>query len=197
MDAERPDEIANVWDKDLKDFVESLHRHLEKYGLKYVTGGFIVDGSSVTSSSLRDAIKKRDIPTVENEFIRAIKNLHLDPREAVSAACNIMESIFKVYIADEGIPPPTKQDLQGLWKVVRDSLGMDTKSVEDDDLKRILSGLYVGALRTHASSAHGAGRKIYNLKPRHARLAISSAHALTMFILESWEEKSAIKSTLG
>ncbi|WP_268594539.1 abortive infection family protein, partial [Escherichia coli] len=45
------------------------------------------------------------------------------------------------------------------------------------------------ALRTHASSAHGAGRKIYNLKPRHARLAINSAHTLTMFILESWDDR--------
>ncbi|MDX7488881.1 MULTISPECIES: abortive infection family protein [Serratia] len=194
MDAERPDNSNNIWDKELKEFVESMHKHLEKYGLKYMTGGFIVDGSSITSLSLRDAIKKRDIPAVENEFSRAIKNLHSDPREAVSAACNIMESTFKIYIADEGITPPAKQDLQGLWKVVRDSLGMNTKSIEDEDLKRILSGLYsiadgVGALRTHASSAHGAGRKIYKLKPRHARLAISSAHALTMFILESWEEK--------
>ncbi|EOJ9614233.1 abortive infection family protein [Serratia marcescens] len=194
MDAEQPVDTRNQWDNDLKGFVESIHRHLDKYGLKYVTGGFIVDGSSFTSLSLRNAIKNRDIPAVENEFIRAIKNIHSDPREAVSAACNIMESTFKIYIADEKIPPPTKQDLQGLWKVVRDSLGMDTKSVEDDDLKRILSGLYsitdgIGALRTHASSAHGAGRRIYNLKPRHARLAISSAHALTMFILESWEEK--------
>lgn len=90
--------------------------------------------------------------------------------------------------------PPTKQDLQGLWKTVRDSLGLDTKIIEDEDLKRILSGLYsitdgIGALRTHASSAHGAGRKIYRLQPRHARLAINAAHTLTMFILESWDEK--------
>ncbi|MNI56656.1 hypothetical protein D3C73_1116710 [compost metagenome] len=112
----------------------------------------------------------------------------------MSAACNILESTFKIFIADENLPSPTKQDLQGLWKVVREHLGLDTKMIEDEDLKRILSGLYsltdgIGALRTHASSAHGAGRKIYNLKPRHARLAINSAHTLTMFILESWDDK--------
>ena len=182
------------WEKALAEFVEKMHDLLGRYGLRYVTGGFITDGSSITTQSLQEAIKKRNIPAVEMEFSRALENLHSEPREAVSAACNILESTFKIYIADEKITSPTKQDLQSLWKVVRDSLGMDTKSIEDEDLKRILSGLYsitdgIGALRTHASSAHGAGRKIYNLKPRHARLAINSAHTLTMFILESWDER--------
>ncbi len=182
------------WAKPSTEFVDKMHEMLGKYGFRYLTGGTIVDGQSITSVQLQDAIKKRNLPAVEMEFKRAFDNLHSDPREAVSAACNIIESTFKIYIADEGIAPPAKQDLQGLWKVVRDSLGMDTKTIEDEDLKRILSGLYsitdgIGALRTHASSAHGASRKIYTLKPRHARLAINAAHTLTMFILESWEEK--------
>lgn len=176
------------------EFIEKMNDILGRYGLKYLTGGLISNGSSITSLSLQEAIGKRNIPAVEMEFNRALENLHNDPREAVSAACNIIESTLKVYIADEKLSVPAKQDLQGLWKPVRESLGLDTKTIEDDDLKRILSGLYsitdgIGALRTHASSAHGAGRKIYNLKPRHARLAINSAHTLTMFILESWDEK--------
>lgn len=47
----------------------------------------------------------------------------------------------------------------------------------------------IGALRTHASSAHGYGKKVYSLKPRHARLAVRSAHTLATFVLESWQEK--------
>ncbi|MEO9946799.1 abortive infection family protein [Paraglaciecola sp.] len=43
--------------------------------------------------------------------------------------------------------------------------------------------------RTHASSAHGEGRKVYNLKPRHARLAINSAHTVALFVLETWDER--------
>ncbi|MFW1737606.1 abortive infection family protein, partial [Acinetobacter sp. ULE_I080] len=43
-------------------------------------------------------------------------------------------------------------------------------------------------LRTHSSSAHGAGVKQYNLKPRHARLAIHAAHTIGLYILESWKE---------
>lgn len=199
MEADLPKNPRYDWEKTKVEFVDKMHELLGKYGFSYMTGGFISDGSSITSLSLKEAIQKRNLPAVEMEFSRALENLHIDPREAVSAACNIMESTFKIYISDEGIKPPTKQDLQGLWKVVRDSLGMDTKIIEDEDLKRILSGLYsitdgIGSLRTHASSAHGAGRKIYSLKPRHARLAINSAHTLTMFILESWEEKNTHKN---
>jgi len=189
-----PDKPETPVERMLFDFQTKTNELLSRYGLQYINGGYISDGSSISSISLKEAIHKRNFPAVEMEFTRAISNLYADPREAVSAACNIIESTLKIYISDEKLPVPAKQDLQGLWKVVRESLGLDTKSVEDEDLKRILSGLYsltdgIGSLRTHASSAHGAGRKIYNLKPRHARLAINAAHTLVMFILESWEEK--------
>ena len=99
-----------------------------------------------------------------------------------------------MYITDEGLPKPQKQDLQNVWKVVRADLGFDTKLVQDDDLKRVLSGILsivdgIGAFRTHASSAHGEGRRVYKLKPRHARLAIHSAHTIALFVLESWDDK--------
>lgn len=167
---------------------------LSQYNLAYITGGYISDGRAAPSRSLAELIKGRDIHAIDIEFTRALDNVISEPREAVSAACNILEAIFKVYIADEGLSMPKKQDLQSVWKVVRADLGFDTNRVEDDDLKKILSGILsvvdgMGAFRTHASSAHALGRKIYKLKPRHARLAVNSAHSMAMFILETWDEK--------
>jgi hypothetical protein len=77
---------------------------------------------------------------------------------------------------------------------VRKHLGFDPSTVEDQDLQQILSGLIsitegIGALRTHASSAHGAGKMSYKIEPRHARLAVHSAHTVALFILESWRKK--------
>ncbi len=177
-----------------KLFKEKLSLTLKRCNLQYISGGFVSDGSSAPSKSLSERIKGRDIPSIEAEFHRALANVNSEPREAVSAACNILESIFKVYIADEGLDPPQKQDLQNVWKVVRNNLGFDPSSIEDDDLKKILSGIFsivdgIGAFRTHASSAHGQGRKLYNIKPRHARLAIHSAHTFALFVLETWDEK--------
>ena len=111
-----------------------------------------------------------------------------------SAACNILESICKIYIEDESLEMPSKQDLQPVWSIVRKDLGFDPSQIADRDLQEILSGLLavvsgVGALRTHASSAHGQGRNVYRLEPRHARLATHAAHTIALFILESWDKK--------
>lgn len=177
-----------------KEFRKKIKAILSRCNLNYVPGGLISDGSHTPSRSLAELIQGRDIPTIDAEFNRAISNVNSQPREAVSAACNILESIFKTYIEDEHLEMPQKQDLQNVWKVVRSDLGFEPGSLEDNDLKRILSGIIsvvdgIGAFRTHASSAHGQGRKVYNLKPRHARLAIHSAHTIALFVIETWDER--------
>lgn len=179
-----------------KDFKRKLEAILSRCNLTYIAGGIISDGSSTPSRSLAELIKGRDIPSIDAEFTRALANVNSEPREAVSAACNILESIFKTYITDENLEMPQKQDLQNVWKVVRSDLGFEPGLLQDDDLKRILSGVLsvvdgIGAFRTHASSAHGEGRKVYKLKPRHARLAIHSAHTIALFVLETWDERKA------
>jgi len=195
---EQDEEENEFWGKSIanpkKKFKEKLSSILKQCNLQYALGGYISDGSSGSSKSLQELIKTRDIPAVEVEFNRALENVNSEPREAVSAACNILESMFKVYITDEGLDMPQKQDIQNIWKVVRSDLGFDPSSIQDNDLKKILSGMLsivdgIGAFRTHASSAHGQGRKLYNIKPRHAHLAIHSAHTIALFILETWNEK--------
>lgn len=177
-----------------KQFKDQLIEILSRCNLTYTTGGIISDGGSAPSQSLGELIKKRNIPSIDAEFARALSNVNSEPREAVSAACNILESIFKIYITDEELGMPQKQDIQSLWKLVRSDLGFDPSLLQDDDLKKILSGILsvvdgIGAFRTHASSAHGEGPKSYNLKPRHARLAINSAHTIALFVLETWDER--------
>lgn len=192
---ELPDECYRYGEKTpIQKFKDKLISVLERCNLQYVSGGHISDARSTPSKSLQELIKGRDIPAIEIEFNRALANINTDAREAVSAACNILESLFKIYITDQGLDMPQKQDIQGVWKVVRNNLGFEPGSVEDDDLKRILSGILsivdgIGSFRTHASSAHGQGRELYNIESRHARLAINSAHTIALFVLETWDEK--------
>lgn len=178
--------------------IERIKQALARASLQYISGARVCHISGSPSRSLKDIISKLDYSSIDQEFERALKNVESSPREAVSAACNILESIFKTYIDEEKLPMPKKQDLQPIWKVVRDDLGLDPSKIEDRDLQEILSGMFatvsgVGALRTHASSAHGSGKKVYNLKPRHARLAVHSAHTLATFVLESWQDKRDAK----
>jgi len=165
--------------------------------LQYVSGGKIVGSLGAPSRALEDFIKDRDIVSIESEFNRALSNVDTSPREAVSAASNILESVCKIYIEEEKLDLPAKQDLKSVWLVVRKNLGLDPSVVEDQDLQKILTGLIsivdgIGSLRTHASSAHGAGKVRYRLEPRHSRLAIHGAHTVALFILESWAKKRSV-----
>ena len=176
---------------------EKIERAFARAELQYVRGGRVASALGTPSRSLEELIRGRDLAAIDEEFARALRNIEGNPREAVSAACNILESVCKTYIEDEGLEMPKKQDLKPVWEVVRKHLGFDPSRVEGRDLKEILSGLLavvggIAALRTHASSAHGAARKSYRLEPRHARLAVHSAHTIVAFILESWDKKRAV-----
>lgn len=176
--------------------VRKLEAVLSRCGLKYYAGGFLTTGGMAPSKALSDLITGRDLPAIHREFERALESVEAKPRDAVSAAANILESIFKTYIEDNGLTMPDKQDLQPVFKVVRADLGLDPGSIEDNDLRTIISGLFsvvdgIGALRTHASSAHSEGRKGYKLEPRHARLAVNAAHTVATFVMETWDKKES------
>lgn len=175
---------------------ERIQAALQRCNLNYTTGGIVSSGGGVASRSLQEVIRAKDMRSVDEEFIRALGHLTANPREAVSAACNILEATCKTYIEDERLEMPAKQDLATVWIVVRKHLKFDPSVVEEQDLQRILSGMIsvvegIGALRTHASSAHGSGRKRYTLEPRHARLAVNGAHTIVTFIIESWDRRKS------
>lgn len=191
---EMPLDKDSSWDEPLLKDRERITTVLAQCELQYVRGGKILGALGSPSRTLEEFIKNRDFVSIDAEFNRALSNVETSPREATSAASNILESLCKVYISEEGLDAPAKQDLKPVWTIVRKHLGFDPSTIEDQDLQQILSGLIsitdgIGALRTHASSAHGAGKKSYKLEPRHARLAIHSAHTVALFILESWKKK--------
>lgn len=179
---------------------EALREALGKNGLRYLDGGKVVKASSAPGSataSLQSLLERREFPAVFEEFDRSTENVEAKPREATSAAANILEAVCKEYIEEHGdLVMPTKQDPSSVFSAVRKHLGFDPTAIEDEDLKAILGSLAgvvagIGRLRTHASSAHaqGTSKRAYKLEPRHARLAIHSAHALVAFILETWEQR--------
>jgi Abortive infection C-terminus len=175
---------------------ERIRAALANEGLSYNRGGHIHGATlSGPSHSLADKIKSGGIQAIEIEYDRAYKAIESDPGAAITAACAILETVCKSYLEAEGHGLPSKQVLGALWPLVANHLGLSPKDVADDDLKRILQGLYsigdgVAALRTHKGSAHGhADAKAYRLAPRHARLAVHAAHTMALFILETWEER--------
>lgn len=178
-----------------REYKGKITRALSKSNLSYLPGGRVIGALSTPSVSLDQHIKKRNIQSINEEFTRALDSVESEPREALSAACNILESVFKVYIEESSLEMPAKKDIKGTWKVIRENLNFDPSKVEDRDLQEILTGLAsvvggIGALRTHASTAHGRGKVNYKVEPRHARLAVHAAHTLALFVLETWDSRS-------
>lgn len=188
------DEDVGSGDHDRKTKRERLLKVLSENGLHYSSEGVVTAAIGTPTLSLDDYIRRLDLEAVKQEFTRAIGNIETSPRDALSAASNILESICKIYLEEMGLPKPSSLDLPSVWRVVRRDLGIDSGQIEDNDLREITTGICavvsgLGALRTHASSAHGAGKSVYKLKPRHVRLAVHAAHTIALFILESWSEK--------
>jgi hypothetical protein len=191
---------GELWRTGIEADQEALREALGKGGLRYVDGGKVVKASSGPGSataSLKSLLERREFPAVLEEFNRSTENVEAKPREAASAAANILEAICKEYIEEhDDLKKPEKQDVSSVFGVVRKHLGFDPSAIEDEDLKAILGSLAgvvtgIARLRTHASSAHaqGTSKRVYKLEPRHARLSIHSAHALVAFILETWEQR--------
>jgi hypothetical protein len=172
-----------------------LEAALSRYNLAYGFGGRIY-GAAVTVPSRSLGQKLRDLSNaeIEDEFERAHRSVDSDPPSAVTAACAILEALCKAYIEEHELDLPSSQTIKPLWSVVSKHLKIAPESVEEDDLKRILSGLTsivdgIGSYRTHAGSAHGRGRRRYKVAPRHARLAVHSAHSLCLFVMETWQAR--------
>lgn len=171
---------------------ERIRKILEREGLSYYAGGRVISlVAGPPARALAELVRAKDLPAIQVEFERALSSLETDPPAAVTAACAILEALFKVYIEDEQLELPNSQTVKPLWAVVQKHLGLDPSRLVDQDLARILGGLSsvvdgIGTLRTHASSAHGRGRRAYRLAARHARLAVHAANTLAAFVLETW-----------
>jgi hypothetical protein len=137
------------------------------------------------------------LDTLEQEFKRAFENIENDPEAAVTAACSMLESICRSVLIARAMPLPKSLDIKTLYKEVRVPLGLSPdkdvpKSEIEADVRTILSAISnliqgVGALRTHAGSAHGRERGFRRIDPRIARLSVSAASAAALFLVETWE----------
>jgi hypothetical protein len=88
--------------KDRNQITDALSRS----ELQYAKGGKIISALGAPSRTLEEYIREGDAASIDLEFNRAQSNVDTGPREAVSAASNILESICKVYIEEEGLDRP-------------------------------------------------------------------------------------------
>jgi hypothetical protein len=182
-------------DNNLRLKREEILKLLKTHGLAYSSGGVThAAGVSSATKTLGEILISKDFTDIVREFSRAPRNINLDPPASLTAACTIIESLRKIYIEENDLPLPKDLSIKPLWNTVSGHLGFDPSKLGDNDLKKILICLIsitdgIGALRTHAGSAHGRSTLKNQIQPRHARLAVHASHTVTVFLLESWEKK--------
>jgi len=159
--------------------------------------------SAPAISALSATVATIDFDTVQRDLDRALASAETDPEDAVTAACSVIESVCRSALGELGLPLPAQLDVQGLYKAVREPLGLspgkeDVSPEIAGDVRAILGGLNaavqgIGALRTHAGDAHGRGRGFRRLDSRIARLAIHAASGIALFVIETWQKKFPAK----
>ncbi len=190
------DTVGYASPADLSEEREKIQRALAAYGLTYVKGGMIMlAGATAVSKGIEEIIEHRDLAGLQTEFDRIFRNIESDPAAAVTASCALLESLFKVFITEEGLDMPSDKTIKPLWNIVRKNLNLEPSKEQADDIRTVLVGLGaivdgLGSLRTHEGSAHGHEKRGYAMKPRHARLTSHAAFTLAMFILETWPQKT-------
>lgn len=159
--------------------------------------------SAPVVEALADALQTIDFDTVQRDLHRALASAETDPEDAVTAACSVIESLCRSVLCELELPMPIQLDIKGLYKAVREPLGLapgreDVSPQIAADVREILGGLNstvqgIGALRTHAGDAHGRERGFKRIDARTARLAIHAAAGAAIFIIETWQKKFPAK----
>lgn len=186
-----PSEQEIALEKCKADVRETLTRE----GFSYVKGGTIVKAGTSSTLTLFESVKKHGLSTVEIEITRALAQIEEDPHAAAHYAGNVLEAAIKVYLDHKSIQFTDKDTLSPLWKLASDAMGLNSEDWDDKDLKLIGTGLNnivsgIMYIRNRKSAAHGRSfsqAKIYVIKPRHARLAIHSAHTVAAYLIELTE----------
>lgn len=165
---------------------------LARDGLTYLRGGTIAKGGAVPTLSLDQSVKQHGLTSVDIEIKRAFTMIEQDPHAAAQYAGNVLEATLKAYLDHKQAPYKGGDALANLWKQAAAQIGLRAGDWDNKDLRKIASGLHnivdgIAHLRNTKSGAHGRSeeqRQSINIKPRHARLAIHSAHTVAAYVLE-------------
>ena len=161
----------------LRESFESLVAELENLNNRQV--------ENITPVSLTGA-------SALNEFwARANNRVNDDPEGAITLARTIVESTCKFILDELGIVYSEKDDLPKLYSTCSKGLNLAPSNHSLEPIKQILGGATtlvngIGTLRNKLSDAHGQSPRMQvKPSPRHAKLAVNTAGAISEFLLET------------
>jgi hypothetical protein len=161
-------------------------------------------GGGPVISQIAAKIAVFDFDTVDRDMTRALASAEVDPEDAVTAACSMVEGVCRSILVELSLSLPACRDIDGLLKAVQEPLSLKPGQADlppeiAADVRQVLSGLStatqgIGALRTHAGDDHGRERNFTRIDARIARLAIHASSTVALFLIETWERAALAKA---
>ena len=192
-----PDEVERIKDT-LNEFLVKdgweLREEMEISERPVFAAFRIVPGVEVAEAA-KPVTEAIDTDYVNRQVTRMQAALTADPEAAIGTAKDFLETISKTILTERGVTYTSDEKMPRLVKQVFKSMELIPNGVlesgrTDDTLKRLLSNLAsvsdgLAELRNLHGTGHGKEAKSEGLNLRHARLAVSAATALAVFLWET------------
>jgi hypothetical protein len=141
------------------------------------------------AAALEVAARQMGYQDVVRDWQDAQASVFTDPREAITRASSLIETVCKHILDTENVPLPSKKDIQHLLKETLGLLNLTRETQPSEDLWRMASGVGtivegIGAFRTHVGTAHGRGPQSSQPNLIQARFAVTMAGAVSTFLME-------------
>ncbi len=140
---------------------------------------------------ITSGLEKLDSNGVNRAWAKALKRIENDPEGAITLGRTLLESVCKHILDLRGIKYKSKNiKLHQLYRTVAEELKLAPEQHDEDLFKQVLGGCSavvngLGSLRNSLGDAHGPGVLHVRPQPRHARLVVNIAGAMTLFLIET------------
>ena len=133
---------------------------------------------------------------VRSVWAKALDRRVPDPEGAITLARTLLETVIKHVLDECNEAYDDKEELPKLYRRAARALNLAPDQHAEEPIKAILGGMMnlvngIGTLRNRLSDSHGRGRR-RPVKPssRHASLAVNTAGAMAMFLVETLVERN-------
>ena len=179
-----------------------LCKWLRKDGFEFTNGRIVSISRTASLSQVKHIAVEFSASHMTDQIARMEQSVEADPSLAVGSAKELVETCCRTILHDRNLQPVGNLDLSRLVKATLRELHLLPEDVSDrargsDIIKRLLSNLAtvtqgLAELRNLYGSGHGKEGRSRGLKPRHAKLAVGAATALTVFLFETHRESSVL-----
>ncbi len=157
----------------------------------------LLPGASQALGTAKTATAVVGSDYIHRQITRMEAAVHEDPEQAIGTAKEFLETICKTILDERAVGYAKDEDLGGLVKLTREELGIKADGTSADVttiriIQRMLGGLGsvaqgIAELRNLQGTGHGKSAWHECADPQYARLAVSAATAVGVFLFEVYQ----------